>query len=172
MADNGSEGQAPAHTANESLQQMTVGVPATTASKAACPYCLWPIAATEVVAQCRHCGVRLHVECYHEAGRCTTFGCAAWSNPDEFGPVPDVAPTVSTVPPPPPHSGPVPAAAGFALPPVSPPASPSFTVTFDDRPAAGQPPQARPPAVFCSNCGSERQSGRAFCTKCGWRFPA
>ena len=41
-----------------------------------CPYCQTPIKPGVPVAVCSACGMPHHAECWHENGRCTTFGCS------------------------------------------------------------------------------------------------
>jgi len=41
-----------------------------------CPYCLYPVAGSEPVVHCSHCGQPHHTECWRENTRCTTYGCA------------------------------------------------------------------------------------------------
>ena len=42
-----------------------------------CPFCQSGIAAEDRVAACALCGIPHHLECWHENGGCTTFGCEA-----------------------------------------------------------------------------------------------
>jgi len=42
-----------------------------------CPFCQSGIAAEDRVAACALCAIPHHLECWHENGGCTTFGCEA-----------------------------------------------------------------------------------------------
>ena len=122
-----------------------------------CPFCLWPLSATEAVVACRHCAAQYHADCYEENDNtCATFGCAGWATP--------TAPLLLR---------------GDQIAETAPEWAPAdepsaVRISFDPgdlvEPAVEKSPEPEPEngaVAYCSQCGNKIATTDRYCFSCG-----